>query len=572
MFNKLKNFIRILERKDQIKLIGLFFMMLISVVIEVFSIASILPLTREFFNPGESLQFLNNIKSISSFETIYVLILFFLLIYFIKFIFLLSFTYHQNKFISNLSAKLTTQLFNTYLFREYEFHTQNNSSTMLRNLVTEVKLLCSSFIYPIFTLIIETAVVLGILIFLFNYHTIISFITAIFFITVIGVYFISIRKKFLHWGNQRQDLNRLTLKYSLHGLNAIKEIKIYNKENYFKDVFSSNEFKFAELSKVYQTFQQLPRLLFEFIIVLFLISLMFFLKFTNEPNNEIFEILGVFSLASMRFIPSASRIIGSLQLFRFASPTIDLILKENLLTKNLTDKIIKDKTNIGDHSFSSSINLKNLSFKFENKNEFILKNINLEIKKNEIIGIYGVSGSGKSTIVDLISGLLSSTSGRITMDNEAIKKNIFSWRAKFGYVTQNTYLLDDTIKNNIVFGDSSNFDDSRFKNAIDLSQLSKFVNELPDNVETIVGERGVMLSGGQIQRIGIARAIYHQSDILIFDESTSALDLTTEQKIMDEIINLKNKKTIIIISHKISILKICDKTYELKDKNLKLKI
>ena len=274
----------------------------------------------------------------------------------------------------------------------------------------------------------------------------------------------------------------------------------------------------------------------------------------------------------MRFIPSASRIIGSLQLFRFASPTIDLILKENLLTKNLTDKIIKDKTNIGDHSFSSSINLKNLSFKFENKNEFILKDINLEIKKNEIIGIYGVSGSGKSTIVDLISGLLSSTSGRITMDNEAIKKNIFSWRAKFGYVTQNTYLLDDTIKNNIVFGDTSNFDDSRFKNAIDLSQLSKFVNELPDNVETIVGERGVMLSGGQIQRIGIARAIYHQSDILIFDESTSALDFTTEQKIMDEIINLKNKKTIIIISHKISILKICDKIYELKDKNLKLKI
>ena len=573
MLYKIKSLLKILERKDRLQLIVLFFMMLGAVFIEVFSIASILPLTREFFNPGKNLLFLDNIKSLTSFETIYVLIILFLLIYLIKFLFLLNFYYYQNKFINNLSAKLTTQLFSTYLLREYEYHTQNNSSTMLRNLVTETKMLCSSFIYPIFTLIIEVVMVFGILIFLFSYETLISLVTGFFFILIIGIYFYSIKKKFLHWGQERQDLNKLTLKYSLQGLNGIKEIKIYNKENYFSDIFSANEFKFAELSKFYSTFQQLPRLLFEFIIVLFLISLMFFLKYNNEPNSEIFEIIGVFSLASMRFIPSASRIIGSLQLFRFALPTIDLILKQNLLTKYSIDKILKDDTNTNYYKFLSSISLKNLSFKFQNKDEFIFKNLNLQIKKNEIIGIYGASGSGKSTVVDLISGLLNPTSGTINIDNKLMEnKHIFSWRAKFGYVTQNIYLLDDTIKNNILFGSSRDFDGLTFQNAIDLSQLSKFVNELPKNVDTIVGERGAMLSGGQIQRIGIARAIYNQSDILIFDESTSALDIDSEKKILGEIINLKNKKTVIMISHKISVLKICDKIYEVKDKNLKLKI
>ena len=158
------------------------------------------------------------------------------------------------------------------------------------------------------------------------------------------------------------------------------------------------------------------------------------------------------------------------------------------------------------------------------------------------------------------------------MDEQSVESNFFPWRKKFGYVTQSTYLIDDTIKNNILFGETESFDVSRFQDAIKLSQLYNFVEQLPNGIETIVGERGAMLSGGQIQRIGIARAIYHKSEILIFDESTNSLDADSEQKIIDAIVSLKNKKTIIIISHKISILKICDKIYDLKDKNLKLKI
>ena len=570
MLSKINKFFKILDSKDKIKIFFLFLMMVLAVLLEVVSIASILPLTREFFEPTENLFFLKEIKIFSAYDGIYVLIVFFLIIYFFKFIYLFYFYYFQNKFINNLSAKLTTQLFATYLFKSYEFHTQKNSSTLVRNLVTEIKLICSSFIYPIFTIIIEVTIIFGILIFLFNYQITISIIMGIIFIILILTYFLAVKKSFLRWGNQRQHLNSLSLKFSLQGLNGIKEIMVYSKQAFFKNVLSKNEHKYANISILYSTFQQLPRLLFEFIIIFLLVSLMFFLKYQDLPNSQIFEILGVFSLASIRFIPSASRIIGSLQLLRYATPSMDVVLRENMISDKEFENIVKKQKNLEEFSFNDSITFTDVNFKFENKKETILKDVSFKLKKNEIIGIYGQSGSGKSTIVDLICGILKPTSGIIKMDGKNIGDNIFSWRNKFGYVTQSTYLIDDTIKNNIILGDFNNFDASHFENSIKLSQLENFVKKLPDGVETNVGERGAMLSGGQIQRIGIARAIYHKSEILIFDESTNSLDVDSEQKIIDEVHNLKKFKTVIMISHKMSVLKICDKIYELKNKKLKL--
>ena len=570
MLSKINKFFKILDPKDKLKIFFLFLMMVLAVLLEVVSIASILPLTREFFEPTENLFFLKEIRIFSAYEGIYVLIVFFLIIYFFKFIYLFYFYYFQNKFINNLSAKLTTQLFTTYLFKGYEFHTQKNSSIMVRNLVTEIKLICSSFINPIFTIIIETTIIFGILIFLFNYQIKISIVMGIIFIVLILTYFLMIKKSFLRWGNQRQHLNSLSLKFSLQGLNGIKEIMIYSKQAFFKSVLSKNEHEYAKVSILYNTFQQLPRLLFEFVIILLLVFLMFFLKYQDLPNSQIFEILGVFSLASIRFIPSASRIIGSLQLLRYATPSMDVVLRENMISDKELEKILKKQKNTEEYSFNDSIKLTDVNFKFENKKDIILQDVNFELKKNEIVGIYGQSGSGKSTIIDLICGLLKPTSGTITMDGKDIRDNIFSWRNKFGYVTQSTYLIDDTIKNNIILGDFKNDDASQFENSIKLSQLENFINKQPDGIQTNVGERGAMLSGGQIQRIGIARAIYHKSEILIFDESTNSLDVDIEQKIIDEVHNLKKFKTIIMISHKMSVLKICDKIYELKNKKLKL--
>ena len=574
MLVKLHKLLKIIDTKDKIKLLVLFFMTLIAMSLEVISIIAILPIAREFLSSEQKFNFLNEINFFQSYDLIYVAIFLFITAHLIKFIYLFFFYYVTNKFVNNLSAKLTSRLFSNYLFKNYEFHTKKKTSVLIRNLITEIKLLCSTFIAPVFVLIVEVTIIFGIVLFLFVYDRDISLFVGIGFTLLIIIYSLAVKKKFLIWGKSRQDLNNLSLKFSLDGLTGIKDIMIYYKEDLFREKFTKNEIQFSKISTLYQTFQQLPRLVFEFIIIFFLVFLVFVLKTRGLPNNEILEIVAVFAVASVRFIPSASRILGSFQQLRFGIPALNTILSENLLSNKYYDELSKYRNkNIG-YQFKDSINFKNINFSYEEKKENkVFKDLSLEIKKNQIIGVFGPSGSGKSTFADLLSGLLIPTSGSIFLDGKNVVDNPYALRAIFAYVPQTVYLLNDTIKNNITFGNESskiNFD--KLEKSIKLSQLSKFVESIPNGLETIVGERGSMLSGGQIQRIGIARAIYHESEILIFDESTNALDLQTEKKIIEEIKELKNTNTIIIISHKMSTLNVCDKVYELKDKKLNIKI
>jgi ABC-type multidrug transport system fused ATPase/permease subunit len=570
MIQKLINLLKIFDQKDQFKLILLFFMTIFAMSLEVISIVAVLPVIREFLSSDQKFNFLNEINFFQEYDIIYIAIIFLIFVHLVKFLYLFFFYYVRNSFINNLSAKLTSRLYSNYLFKNFEFHTRKKTSIMVRNLITETKLLCSTFIAPVFEFIIETTIILGIVIFLFIYDKEISLIVGIGFAVLIAIYSIAVKKKFLMWGKARQDLNNNSLKLCLDGLAGIKDIMIYYKENFFREKFSKNEFEFARVSKLNQTFQQLPRLVFEFIIIFFLILLVFFLKIKEMPNNEIMEIVAVFGIASVRFIPSASRILGSFQQIRYGIPALNIILNEQISSSKYYDDLSKNRRKNINYQFKNSIKFKNINYNYTGKeNGIIFENLNLEINKNQIIGIYGPSGSGKSTFADLLSGLLTPTSGKILLDDENVTQNPYALRAIFAYVPQLVYLLNDTIKNNITFGENlKNVDINKLQKSIKLSQLSSLVETAPDGVETIVGERGSMLSGGQIQRIGIARAIYHESEVLIFDESTNALDSEAEQKIIEEIADLKKTKTIIIISHKISNLQICDKVFQLKDKKL----
>jgi ABC-type bacteriocin/lantibiotic exporter with double-glycine peptidase domain len=259
-------------------------------------------------------------------------------------------------------------------------------------------------------------------------------------------------------------------------------------------------------------------------------------------------------------------------MLKFGIPALQSIINENI--KSTDHYTLTNNNQCLINNFKDNIILNNISFAYQENNEkLIFKNLNLKIEKKKIIGIFGHSGSGKSTFVDILSGLLVPTSGSILIDGKNIGKNDKLLRSIFAYVPQTVYILDDTIKNNIVFGQNYNeIDIKRLNNAIQLSQLEYFVEKLANGIDTIVGERGAAISGGQIQRIGIARALYHKAEVLIFDESTNALDSNTENKIMEEIKQLKKIKTIIIVSHNIKILEICDEIYELKDKTLNIKI
>ena len=383
----------------------------------------------------------------------------------------------------------------------------------------------------------------------------------------------------MNWGNSRQYLDSISLKLILDSFNGIKDIIIYSKESYFREKFIKNEFSYAAVAVKYQTFQQLPRLVFELVIILLLIFLILYLKIKGLSNNSIIEIISVFGVACLRFIPSASRVVGSFQLMKFATSTLESILSENIYHSKYYDNLAIKKNKILKRKFNQSIIFKNISFYYQGKkDEIIFKNLYLEINKNEIIGFYGPSGSGKSTFADLLTGLLKPTSGSIFLDGMEIHDNNNNnnndnfLKHLFAYVPQQVYLLDDTIKNNITLGEEENFINyQKLNESINLSQLSQFVDHSAKGINTIIGERGSMLSGGQAQRLGIARALYHHSEILIFDESTNSLDTEVEKKIMNEIKELKKIKTIIIISHKLELLKICDKIYELKNKTLNLK-
>lgn len=566
MISKILSLIKILDKKDRMNLLLLFILTMFAMTLELFSIVAVVPLVQEFLSQKNNF-FFNNFKIFQQYDSFNIVFLGFLFIHFIKFVYLFFFFYFQHSFINNLSAKITSRLFSSYLTQDYEIHTQKQTSIMLRNLITETKNLCSAFINPIFVFIIESIILIGIIVFLFTYQSKLSFIIGLVFLLIVFFYILLVKKKFLNWGNLRQALNSKSIKISLDALSGIKDLLIYRKEIFFRKKFSDNEFKYAKVAKLYSTFQQLPRLFFEFIVIFTLIFLIAVLKYNDLNHEKIIEIVSVFGFACARFIPGASKLIGSFQHLRFGLPSLNVILNENILKKEYYDHFFKEKDKTLIKDFESSIEFKNISFSYvANENFHILDKINFQIKKNEFIGILGESGSGKSTFVDLLSGLLKPTTGEILLDGKVIEQNN-KLRGLFAYVPQNVYILNDTIKQNIVFDDTE-VNLERLNKSIELSHLKKILVNFPCGLDTIVGERGSMLSGGQLQRIAIARAIYNQSKILIFDESTSALDEISEIEIINQIKDLKNNNTIIMISHKLTNLKICDKIFEMKKKKL----
>ena len=270
-------------------------------------------------------------------------------------------------------------------------------------------------------------------------------------------------------------------------------------------------------------------------------------------------------VAMYRILPSINRILKSIQALRFGNVSLR-ILQENLEQNSGNDKEKKSfNEQIPNIEFQNNIKISNLYFKYKDNENYIIKNLNAEIKKNNITGIFGKSGSGKSTLIDLICGLIEPSRGEITINDYKINNNYF-WQSKIGIVPQEVYLLDDTIKKNIAFGvNEKNIDNVSLLKSLENSDLNHFVKEMKNDLETVIGEQGSLISGGQRQRIGIARALYLNPKVLIFDEATTALDKDTEKNILETIIKIKKDTTIIIVSHNLEVMKICDEIINLDE-------
>ena len=565
MINKIYS---ILGIQFQNKFFYILFLMIIGMALETLSIAMIIPAlvflvdknaTETFISSNEGLFFLNQY---SQNELIISSLILILIIYLFKAIYMFFLAWKQNSFAFSLLEYVSRKIFKKYVYQSYPFHLRKNSSELIRNITFEVNQFTIGTVLSGLTLLSELFILIGIsalLLFVQPYQTI---IVIILITTISAIYYSIIKSYILDWGKKRQFHERFRLQHIQQSLFGIKDLKVLGKENFFIDQFSFHNFKNSLVGRNQGAFQQLPRIGIEFIGVICIVAVFAFMLNKDDNLGAAITTIGLFAAAAFRVMPSINRIISSLQSIRFASPSINVIHSELALS----DHDISEYKNLSSSQKSelSKIFLKNISFSHEGESKLILNNLNINISKGEMVGIIGPSGSGKSTLVDIFLGLLKANSGEILMNNMNVFNDIKRWQNSIGYVPQDIYLTDNTIKRNIAFGvDDGEISDELLRKAIKSAKLEDFINTLKNKENSDVGELGNKISGGQKQRIGIARALYNQPNILIFDEATSALDEHTEQDIMNSVKDLKGKITILIITHRLNTLKYCDSVYEI---------
>ncbi len=576
--NVINNVLFLIEKKLRIKIIFLFFLTLIGTFLETLGVGIILPVLTLIVQGKSALEemltktpnFIQEKIELAKYTdsdlVIYSIILI-ILIFFIKTIFFIYLIHRQNKFSYEVESTLSSRMFNFYLNKDYSFHTEKNSSELFRNVKNEVGTFRHYIVMSSLTFFIEVLVIISIallIIYLQPIPAISASISILFFLYI----FTKLNKKRLSKiGKDRQYYDALTIQHLNQGLDGIKEIKISCKEKEFLSIFDRHNFISIKSVAEQKFWILITKYVLEFVGVFSFMIVAFFVVKQGYDLKIFLPTIGLIAAATFKLLPSASRIIQSVNNIRFGMPSIN-ILSDELTVKDKNNELAKDFQNNIPNNFSK-ISFKDISFSYPKSEEKVIENSTFEIFVGDKIGIIGPSGSGKSTIIDILTGLLKPSSGEIKIDSQKVNLSQKKWYEKIGYVPQFIFLTDDTIKRNIAFGlKDSEMDEKLINNSINSAELKDFIGSSKHGLDTKIGEFGTRISGGQRQRLGIARAIYSDTRILIFDEATSAVDLNTEEKIINNITSLR-EKTIILISHRMSTLKNCNKIYEIKDKVLK---
>jgi len=568
MIKKIK---KILSEKQLRFFYFFIFLSFIAMILETLGIGLIIPFMQALISDEPILylkKFLNffEIYPQSKVNLIFILISILTFVYTFKALFLTYVSYVQSKLLADTRVSLQNKLYNIYLNKPYSFHLNNNSSKLIRN-INELDLVVYIF-RSLIMLINETVVLFGISILVVFYEPAGSLLV-ILFLGIFGyLFYKKIQTKSKKWGNLRHTHAGFALKYLQEGFGAIKDITILQRSNEVIQNFTSNN-KIISLSEFKHNFVELlPRLWLEWLAVFSFISLVLFMISQGQELTHIVPVLGLFAAAAFRIMPSLTRIMNSVQGILYNQAVIDSVYQA-FNDENLKNK--KINSNGKEISLNKEIVIKKVNFKYSSSSQMILRDINLNIKNGSTIGLIGESGIGKTTLINIILGLIQPTDGSIYVDNCDIFKNINSWQNQIGYVPQNIYLSDDTIRKNIAFAlPEEKIDDIAVKKASTNAKLDNLINSLSDGLNSKVGEFGDRISGGQRQRIAIARALYKDPEVLILDECTNSLDTQTEKQIIDEVNSLKGKKTIIMIAHRLSTLENCDHIYKLDKEGLKL--
>ena len=557
----------ILSSSQKKKYSVLFVLTLFGMVLESLGLGLLIPTISLIINPGflESLSTEYGIHFFNpfSYETKLVIILSTMgSLYLVKTLYLTYVIDRQNKFLFGLNAYVSKLLYSKYLKQSYTFFLETNTAEVIKNITVEVQLLTKYFI-ALMHLFNESLLLLTVFLTLILIEPIGVLSIGALFLLFGSFYFHLTNKRIFFYGEKRKEYDGKISKVILEGYSGSKEIKLLGRENYFIDYFNQLNDQKKIISANQTTLTQLPRLYVELLAFLSIISLVGVMLFQNQPTAEIISKVGVFVVAIFRVIPSYSKITVALQNIKYNSVALEVIHQK---FQKLTTEEKPDEFQI---EFNDYIEFDTVYFQYATSENEVLKNLNFKINKGETVGFIGSSGAGKSTIIDLLNGLLVPSRGEIKVDGISIRKCLKAWQGKIGYVPQQNFLTDASIASNIAFGlPVRKIDKKKLSQAIKKAELQTFIDSLPQGVETTVGERGLQISGGQMQRIGIARALYNDPDVLIFDEATSALDEKTEKNVLSAIRELKKSKTIIVITHRKNALYDCDRVFHIENGKL----
>jgi len=538
---------------------------------EYFSLVSLIPTLHLIFNPDsfEKILYkynLNKYFEIFGFhkkDLFIILISLTTLIFFIKTLTTYLYFYIRNFFLKKICLDLSVRLFTTYVKNNIIFYKSKKTSELINSII-EVEGFVFILVLSFINLVNDLLIFFFIIILLFQFDYIITLVSLFLFLFLFIIFFFFFKKKFYFIGKEKFHSNTEKMRILQETFSSIKEIKVFNLENKVLESFSKYNLNFLNNFAKEDFLKSLPRPFFELTIIFVFCT---FVLFNNLiPEKDILLKISFFAIASFRLIPCLSKIVADTNNIRSKLYYTEKLRNYFDIEKKINLNLTGNSHNPNQINFKK-IKFNNVSFKFVDDERYVLSNINLEFNRNETIGIIGPSGSGKTTLVDLLIGLLTPTSGVITVDNLNLRdiQNI-EWINTISYVPQNIFLYNENILSNITLQNNlKNINQDILNESLTISNLNNFVNQQPKKILTELGDNASKMSGGEKQRIGIARALYKKSKLLILDEATNALDKDMENKVINSIYNLKKKLTIVIISHSIDNLNKCDRIFEIKN-------
>ena len=573
----LKQLCYLFPSKQRWKFFGLFFLQLIETCLDFFGISLILPFVNIIIN-ADSLQdsiwfsLVEGLLGTADTRSVLLFITLLLIgIYLFKNLYSLFLMNLRIRFINTNMVKMSVKMIICYMHKPYTFHLQRNTAEIIRNINGDVN---GAFgvISNLFTLIGDVLIVIALAVYLVAVDVALTMGILAALAVCSGVYFLVVRSKVRQTGKESREIAARRYKAVQQALGGIKEVKVMGKESYFSKEFRDVGVESVRITRRYKLISAIPSRLLETLCMGTILGVLAVKIITGADLASVVPGLSAFAVAAIRLMPKANGINGCINNITYHLPSLEALCKdlkeseeEEAARLAELERKRKERHKVS-YGQEKDIIVRDLTFTYPNKTEPVLSNVNITIGHGQTVGIIGTTGAGKTTLVDLILGLLHPDSGSIFYGEKDIQLDYSAWLTHIGYIPQNIYLVDDTIRRNIAMGvEDAAIDEKAIWRALEDAQLADFVRSLADGLDTVIGERGVRLSGGQRQRIGIARALYYDPEILFFDEATSSLDNETEAALMEAVNKLGNQKTMIIVAHRLTTLRDCDRIFKVED-------